>query len=90
MNGAAAAHGAAGGHSGSKSQASPATGYSTARDSQPESFEEWRAMLMASSSAKAEPSAPILGAIPPKSMRIFQGPMEKKALSSSGVKWHGR
>ena len=58
---AAAAHGA-GGHSGSKSKASPATAYCTARDSQPESFEEWRAMLMASSSAKAEPSAPILGA----------------------------
>jgi voltage-gated sodium channel len=89
MNGAAAAH-AAGGRGGSKSQAPPATAYSTACDSQPESFEEWQAMLMASSSAKTEPSAPILGAIPPKSMRIFEGPMEKKALSSLGVKWHGR
>jgi hypothetical protein len=31
-----------------------------------------------------------LGAIPPKSMRIYEGPMEKKAISSSGVKWHKR
>ena len=45
---------------------------------------------MLTASAKTEPSAPILSAIPPKSMRIFEGPMEKKALSSSGVKWQER
>ena len=88
--GAAAAHGAAGGRSGFKSRASPATGYSTARDSQPESFEEWQAMVTASAPAKAEHSVPLLSTIPPKSMRLFEGQMEKKALSSSGVKWHGR
>ena len=86
----AAAHGS--GHRGSKSQASPVTGYSysTAHDSQPESFEQWQAMLKASASAKSEPCATILSVIPPKSMRIFEGSMEKKALSSSGVQWHGR
>ena len=47
-------------------------------------------MVTASASAKTEPSVPLLSTIPPKSMRIFEGPMEKKALSSSGVKWHGR
>jgi len=88
--GAAAAHGAAGGRSGFKSRASPATGYSTARDSQPESFEEWQAMFTASAPAKTEHSVPLLSTIPPKWMRLFEGQMEKKALSSSGVKWHGR
>jgi hypothetical protein len=49
-------------------------------------------MLTASSSAKTEfeSSAPHLSAMPHISMRIFEGPMAKKAISSSGVKWHGR
>ena len=87
----AAAHGAAGGHSNTQtSQASSAPGYSAARDLQPESFDEWQAMVVASSSAKTELSAPLLSTIPPKSMRMFEGPMEKKVLSTSGVKWQGR
>jgi hypothetical protein len=90
---AAAAHSTGVGRKSSAAKAHPC-----ARESQ--SFEEWQAMLMASSSA-AEPSeyrskyfnilvSPHLGAIPPKSMRIFEGPMEKKAISTSGVKWQGR
>ena len=47
-------------------------------------------MVTASAPAKAEHSVPLLSTIPPKSMRLFEGQMEKKALSSSGVKWHGR
>ena len=91
MTGAsAAAAGAAKSRSSSRRVQDPksAAAYSVARDSEPESFEQWHAMLTAS--AKTEPSAPILSAIPPKSMRIFEGPMEKKALSSSGVKWQER
>ena len=80
---AAAAHSAAGG-----GKSSGATAHYCERE--PQSFLEWQASLMASSSAKTKSSAPHLGAIPPKSMRIFEGPMEKKAISSSGVKWHGR
>jgi len=47
-------------------------------------------MLKASASAKTQSCAPLLNTIPPKLMRIFEGPMEKKALSSSGVQWHQR
>jgi hypothetical protein len=81
MSGAsAAAHGAARGGSGSKSlHAKARSSYSAADKSQPEG-----------SSAKTEPSVPLLSAMPPKSMRVFEGPMEKKAISSSGIKWHGR
>jgi hypothetical protein len=37
-------------------------------------------------------ASPNLSAIPPKSMRIFEGPMERKAISgaSGAAKWHGR
>lgn len=35
----------------------------------------------------ADSIAPILSSIPPKSMRIFEGVMEKKAIGSLGVKW---
>ena len=78
---AAAAHGAARGDgSGSKSLPAKArSSYSAADKSQPEG-----------SSAKTEPSVPLLSAMPPKSMRVFEGPMEKKAISSSGIKWQGR
>jgi len=51
----------------------------------PQSFEEWRATLTASSSAKTESIEPLLK-IPPTSMRIFaEGPMEKKAIGHLGV-----
>jgi hypothetical protein len=54
---------------------------------EPQSFQEWQALVTASSSAKTDS----LNAIPPMSMRIFEGPMEKKTIGSSGVvKWHGR
>ena len=86
----AAAAGAATGGRVYRDKSSPTNAYSAAREPQPESFEEWHAMLLAPSSANTEFSAPHLDAIPPKSMRVFEGPMEKKAISSSGIKWHGR
>ncbi len=55
----------------------------------PQSFEEWRATLTASSSAKTESIEPLLK-IPPTSMRIFEGPMEKKAIGHLGIAWQGR
>ena len=68
------------------------SGVSCAQTRATESFQKWQDMLTASSSAKTEfeSSAPHLSAMPPISMRIFEGPMAKKAISSSGVKWHGR
>ena len=51
-----------------------------------ESFESWQAQLMGH--AKLEPGASHLCLMPPKSMKLFEGPMEKKAIASaSGVKW---
>lgn len=54
-----------------------------------ESFEEWLATLTASNSAKTESIAPLLK-IPPTSMRIFEGPMEKKAIGHLGIAWQRR
>jgi hypothetical protein len=54
-----------------------------------ESFEEWLATLTESNSAKTESIAPLLK-IPPTSMRIFEGPMEKKAIGHLGIAWQGR
>jgi len=60
---------------------------SSVQTREPQSFQQWQAMLTASSSAKPE----FMSTIPPRSMRIFEGPMDKKALGSSGVvKWHRR
>jgi len=74
-----------GGTTGQKSVAS------CAQAREPQSFQQWQAMLTASSSAKPESNAPHLMAIPPMSMRIFEGPMDKKSIGSSGViKWHAR
>jgi hypothetical protein len=51
-----------------------------------DSFESWQAQLMGP--AKPAPGASNLSVMPPKSMRLFEGPMEKKAIASaSGVKW---
>ena len=54
-----------------------------------ETFEEWLATLTESNSAKTESIAPLLK-IPPTSMRIFEGPMEKKAIGHLGIAWQGR
>ena len=87
MNGVAAASSAREGVTKLSTQKSVASCASTCAT---ESFGAWQAILTASSSANADSSMPHLSAIPPKLMRIFEGPMEKKAIGSSGIKWHGR
>jgi hypothetical protein len=46
-------------------------------------------MLTASCSAKTESIEPLLK-IPPTSIRIFEGPMEKKAIGHLDIAWQGR
>ena len=46
-----------------------------------DSFESWQAQLVGP--AKPAPGASNLSVMPPKSMRLFEGPMEKKAIASA-------